>query len=73
MLVNELKAKLAHLGVPDDVFGRYNELHRYYHTLTHIEDIYRQLTERQQADNQALLLATIYHDVIYDPQSATNG
>lgn len=72
MLLNELKAKLARLGVPDEVFDRYNEPHRFYHTSTHIEDIYRQLTERQLADNQALLLASIYHDVVYDPQSATN-
>ncbi|MDT3404974.1 adenylyltransferase/cytidyltransferase family protein [Mucilaginibacter terrae] len=72
MLLNELKAKLKSLGVPDEVFERYNEPHRFYHTLTHIEDIYSQLKERQLADNEALLLATIYHDVIYNPQSSTN-
>lgn len=60
------------LGVPNEVFDRYNEPHRFYHTLTHIEDIYRQLSERGLSGNAALLLATIYHDVIYDPKSATN-
>jgi len=72
MLINDLKARLTQLGVPNEVFERYNEPHRFYHTLTHIEDIYRQLQERQLDGNETLQLATIYHDVIYDPKSSTN-
>lgn len=67
-----IKNKLAQLGVPDEAFKRYEEPHRFYHTLNHIEDIFQQLTDRRLIDNAALLLATIYHDIIYDPRSATN-
>lgn len=72
MTIADFKLKLTALGVPNDVLERYNEPHRFYHTLTHLEDILQQLTSRQLDNNEALLLATVYHDVIYDPKSTTN-
>ena len=67
-----IKNKLAQLGVPQEVFKHYEEPHRFYHTLNHLEDIFQQLTDRGLIDNEALLLAAVYHDIIYDPKSATN-
>jgi pantetheine-phosphate adenylyltransferase len=72
MTIANLKLKLNTLGVPDNLLACYTEPHRFYHTLAHIEGILLQLTERGLANNEALLLATIYHDVIYNPKSATN-
>jgi pantetheine-phosphate adenylyltransferase len=72
MTANGLLLKLNGLGVPDEVIERYQESHRFYHTLDHLQDIYQQLEERGLADHQALLLATAYHDIIYNPQSASN-
>ncbi len=56
----------------DEVIKRYQEPHRFYHTPEHLYDVYQQLQERDLADHNVLLLATAYHDVIYNPQSATN-
>lgn len=72
MSADRLLLKLSGLGVPDEVIKRYQEPHRFYHTLDHLQDIYQQLEDRALGDQKALLLATAYHDVIYNPQSATN-
>ncbi|WP_342647554.1 adenylyltransferase/cytidyltransferase family protein [Mucilaginibacter sp. CSA2-8R] len=72
MNANGLLLKLSSLGVPDEVIKRYQEPHRFYHTPEHLYDIYQQLLERGLANHKTLLLATAYHDVIYNPQSATN-
>lgn len=72
MDITLIKKKLEQLGVPEEAFKRYEEPHRFYHTWNHLEDIFQQLTDRGLVDNEALLLAAVYHDVIYDPKSATN-
>ncbi|WP_345947903.1 adenylyltransferase/cytidyltransferase family protein [Mucilaginibacter sp. PAMB04274] len=72
MDITLIKNKLAQLGVPHEAFKRYEEPHRFYHTLNHLEDIFQQLTNRGLIDNKALLLAAVYHDIIYDPKSLTN-
>ncbi|WP_158828458.1 adenylyltransferase/cytidyltransferase family protein [Mucilaginibacter lacusdianchii] len=72
MNIADINTRLYQLGVPDEVLQRYTEPHRFYHTLDHLNDIFQQITERRLVDNDALLLATVYHDVVYDPQSTTN-
>ncbi|QJD97827.1 adenylyltransferase/cytidyltransferase family protein [Mucilaginibacter robiniae] len=72
MTIVDLKTRLNNLGVPDEVYDFYKEPHRYYHTLTHLDDIFTQILEKGLSGNDALLLATVYHDIIYDPQSSTN-
>jgi pantetheine-phosphate adenylyltransferase len=72
MQISSIKSKLYQLGVPEEALKRYEEPHRFYHTLSHIEDILQQLADRDLINNEALLLATVYHDVIYDPKSSTN-
>lgn len=68
----EIKLRLAVLGVPDNIYDHYREPHRYYHTLTHLDDLFRQIKQRGLVGDDAILLAAVYHDVIYDPQSSTN-
>lgn len=54
-----------------DFLSRYNEESwRHYHTLTHIEQMTHFLLEREEyiADMPTVLLATLGHDVVYDPK-----
>ena len=64
--------RLLSLGFDESILNNYRESHRFYHTVEHLDDIYTQLHDRGESDNDILLLATIFHDIIYDPLSATN-
>jgi pantetheine-phosphate adenylyltransferase len=72
MQITDQTEKLASLGLSATVFEPYNEPHRFYHTIAHLNEVYNYLAAQNMADNEALFLATIYHDIIYDPRSATN-
>jgi len=72
MGIVDKRERLNKLGVDSDVLDRYREPHRFYRTLEHLDDLCGQLDKLGLGDNDALLLATVFHDVIYDPQSATN-
>lgn len=78
-----IAAKLAALGKGGDpaatavaLAARYEEPHRYYHTLVHIEDCLlkldaaRGLLDADEAD--AVELALAWHDAVYDPPAADN-
>lgn len=58
----------------DHLRTRYNEPHRHYHTLAHVESLLRQLdTHRALALEPGHIEAAIwYHDVVYDPRAADN-
>ncbi|MET3607164.1 adenylyltransferase/cytidyltransferase family protein [Mucilaginibacter rubeus] len=72
MKIAEQTARLTKLGVDKTVLDSYREPHRFYHTLEHLDDVWQQLENRGYSDNDVLLLATIFHDIIYDPRSGTN-
>jgi len=55
-----------------DILKRYQESHRFYHTPEHLDDIYTQLERKGLENNDVLILATLFHDIIYDPRSTTN-
>jgi predicted metal-dependent HD superfamily phosphohydrolase len=78
-----LAAKLAALGKSGDpaataaaLAARYEEPHRQYHSLVHIEDCLlkldaaRALLDTDEAD--AVELALAWHDAVYDPRAADN-
>lgn len=54
--------------IPLSIIDKYNEPHRFYHNLEHINYMVN------YADNPSdkLLLAIIFHDIIYCPKSSTN-
>lgn len=57
------------------ILQRYNEEHRFFHTIKHVNDIIRQifLVEDLTQDEEAiLLLAAIFHDIIYYPDKNDN-
>lgn len=72
MKITEQADRLTKLGIDQGVLSRYLEPHRFYHTLEHLDDIWQQLESQGYGNNDVLLLATIFHDIIYDPQSGTN-
>ena len=58
-----------------ELLDRWNEPHRMYHSLSHLQDLVQQI---QQCDDittlqrDMLLLTALYHDIIYDPEANTN-
>ncbi len=53
---------------------KYNQKHRYYHNLSHIENLYRLFEQYsgQMDDSVAVEWAIWFHDAIYQPQSQNN-
>lgn len=72
MTIAEISHRLNHLQFNSDVINLYEEPHRFYHTLTHIEEVMKQLHEAGLLKHDELFLAAVFHDIIYNPQSATN-
>lgn len=72
MTIAEISHRLNHLQFNSDIINLYNEPHRFYHTLTHIEDVLKQLNDAGLLTHDELFLAAVFHDIIYDPQSSTN-
>jgi pantetheine-phosphate adenylyltransferase len=72
MKITDKTDRLLSLGLHKDILKPYSEPHRFYHTLQHLDDIWAQLVNKGYGDNDALLLATVFHDIVYDPRSATN-
>ena len=51
----------------------YSEPHRHYHTLSHIADLLQLLDEHGGiADGDAVTLAILFHDAVYDPARQDN-
>lgn len=56
-----------------EIFDRYSEPHRHYHTMTHLQSLYRLLLPFEiSVDWHTLLFSLFYHDSIYDVPSHTN-
>lgn len=55
----------------DTIVRRYSEPHRRYHNLTHIESMLESMNSHR-LESVELELAIWFHDIIYDPRSATN-
>ena len=72
MTISEISFRLNHLQFNSDVINHYDEPHRFYHTLEHIEDILKQLHDTDLLKYDELFLAAVFHDIVYDPQSNTN-
>lgn len=54
-------------GLWNELVVDYNDAGRYYHTLTHLNDMYKELCEIEElfADWDAVLFALFYHDIVY--------
>jgi predicted metal-dependent HD superfamily phosphohydrolase len=58
----------------DELIGAYREPHRHYHTLDHIAALLVSLDRHADAgsDHEALALAILFHDAVYDPRRQDN-
>ena len=60
----------------EEVAARYDEPHRRYHDRRHLDrvvaDVERLLVTVEVPDADAVRLAAVFHDAVYDPRSATN-
>lgn len=56
----------------EDVAARYGEAHRAYHDLAHVRAVLETLELLDAPCENALALAAILHDVVYEPASPTN-
>lgn len=63
--------KAIELGIPICEINRYNEPHRFYHNMSHIEAIVNSAVNKNILSNE-LFLAIIFHDIIYNPKANDN-
>ncbi len=68
----EISNRLQQLQFDADLIKAYDEPHRFYHTLDHIQDVLQNLNNTNLLKQDELFLTAIFHDIIYNPQSATN-
>lgn len=58
------------------ILSMWNESHRSYHTLNHLNDLINQINENKSKysdkEYEKLLLASLFHDVVYDPMKSDN-
>jgi predicted metal-dependent HD superfamily phosphohydrolase len=61
-------------AVLDELVRAYSERHRHYHTIEHVASLLRLLDEHGQGvlDRNAVALAILFHDVVYDPARHDN-
>ncbi len=65
---------LVPVEILDHLEQRHAEVHRHYHTWTHIEALlsWQEKLARQLNDPTAVELAVLFHDAIYDPHATDN-
>jgi predicted metal-dependent HD superfamily phosphohydrolase len=58
------------------ILAMWNESHRSYHNLNHLNDLISQINENKskfsEKEYEKLMLSAIFHDIVYDPSSSTN-
>ena len=60
----------------EEVRKRYSEPHRHFHTVEHLNDVLKQIIVNRQylplEDFVSLIIAGVFHDIVYDPQRRDN-
>lgn len=60
----------------EEVRRRYSEPHRHFHTIEHLNDVLEQIISKRQdlsvEDFVSLIIAAVFHDIVYDPQRKDN-
>ena len=58
------------------LLSMWNESHRHYHNLNHLNDLIEQINESKskysEKEYEKLMLTALFHDCVYDPMSSTN-
>ena len=76
MNLQELLEKWSIKCDVNTLLSMWNESHRSYHNLNHLNDLINQINENKSkySENEfdKLMLTALFHDIIYDPSSETN-
>jgi predicted metal-dependent HD superfamily phosphohydrolase len=58
----------------NEIYGNYKNTNRFYHTLSHISNMYHQIlcVKDEINDYDSTIMAHYYHDIIYDPTKQDN-
>lgn len=60
----------------EDIENCYNEKHRFYHTNTHLNEIFYRIFNYEKTfsekEREIMILSTLFHDIIYNPTSSKN-
>ncbi|HEY1038859.1 MAG TPA: adenylyltransferase/cytidyltransferase family protein [Bacteroidia bacterium] len=72
MTIAEIQNRLQQLSFDPKVVERYNEHHRYYHTIDHVHYLLNLLEKKNLLHDDELFLTTVYHDAVYNPKSGSN-
>ncbi len=64
--------RLNELHISSAVLERYEEPHRFYHTLQHIDFLLKELKQKNYLEDKVLFLSALFHDAVYNPKSAGN-
>jgi predicted metal-dependent HD superfamily phosphohydrolase len=58
------------------LLAMWNESHRHYHNLNHLNDLIEQINENKskysEKEYEKLMLAALFHDCVYNPMSSDN-
>ena len=58
------------------ILAMWNESHRHYHSLNHLDDMVDQINKNSmkfsEKEYEKLILATLFHDIVYDPMKWDN-
>lgn len=75
----DLQELLNNWGIKCDIntiLTMWNESHRHYHNLNHLNDLIDQINENKsiftQKEYEKLIIASLFHDCIYDPMRSDN-
>jgi predicted metal-dependent HD superfamily phosphohydrolase len=75
----DLQQLLNKWGIKCDIntiLAMWNESHRHYHNLNHLNDLIEQINENKsnysQREYEKMTLAALFHDCVYDPMSSDN-
>ena len=65
------------IGITDEeVRKRYSEPHRHFHTVEHLNDVLKQIIVNRQylplEDFVSLIIAGVFHDIVYEPTRQDN-
>jgi pantetheine-phosphate adenylyltransferase len=63
----------AHLNLPiSAIIARWSEKGRYYHDLSHLDDLIEQIFAQNIVDRVPLVLLAVMHDIIFNPRATNN-
>lgn len=80
-MITKIETILENFGVCinfSDIIEKYSELHRFYHIFPHVKFIIDKVNDMfikgkiNESERNILIVAAIFHDIIYDPQRTDN-